>query len=109
MNFFLRLVCLLIIGLAAPIALPAGGGFRDKLEIEYSKEPLLCMAGQSCYLMASPYLLASKLYKIDLGSPLKIIRIWQDQQGEKWIQVKQNYDNDLYLNSSKSKRGWIHV
>ncbi len=109
MKFILRWGCLLIIGLAAPIALPAGGGVRDKLEIEYSKEPLLCMAGQSCYLLSSPYFLASKLYRIKLGSPLKVIRIWQDQQGEKWIQVKQSYYNDLYLNSSKSKRGWIHV
>ncbi len=109
MNFFLRWGCLLIIGLAAPIALPAGGGFRDKLEIENIKEPLICMAGQSCYLLSSPYFLASKLYKVDLGSHLKVIRIWQDQQGEKWIQVKETYNNHLFKNPRKSKRGWIHV
>ena len=109
MKFILRFGCLLIIALAAPIALPAGGGMRDELEIKYGKNQLLCFAGESCFIFSSPDLTKSPLCKVALGSPLNVIRIWQNEKGQKWIQVRQSYDNSLNLNSSKPHRGWINV
>ncbi len=109
MKFILRFGCLLIIALAAPIALPAGGGMRDNLEIHYSKERIGCFAGKSCFLFSSPDLSAATLCKVDLGSPLKVIRVWRNDKGQNWIQVKKHYNRFLSLNSNTSHRGWIHV
>ena len=111
MKFFLSWGCLLIIALAAPIALPAGGGtIRNELEINYGKEPMLCFAGESCFIFSSPYLSSSKLCRINLGSPLNVIRIWENEKGQKWIQVKQNYYGDHFsFFPSQPKRGWINV
>ena len=109
MKFIIGWGCLLIIALVAPIALPAGGGIRDELEIIYTKKPFLCFAGESCMLFSSPYISASILSKVDLGAPLNVIRIWQNEQGQRWIQVKEHYFDYLGLKSDKPKRGWINV
>ena len=95
MNFILRWGCLLIIALAAPIALPAGGGMRDRLEIKSLDKTISCFAGESCFLFASPYLSSAPLCKVDLGSSLDIIRIWQNEKGQRWIQVRKSYNNYL--------------
>ena len=111
MKFFLRWGCLLIIALAAPIALPAGGGtMRNELEVTCQNGRMLCFAGESCFIFSSPYLSSSKLCRVDLGSPLHVLRIWENEEGQKWIQVKQNnYGNNFSLNSRALKRGWINV
>ncbi len=109
MRFILRWGCLLIIALAAPIALPAGGGMREKMQIKYSTDPFICLAGESCFLFSSPYLTSSTLGKVDLGSQLNVIRIWQNEQGQKWLQVRQSYNAYFDINSEKAKRGWINV
>ncbi len=111
MKFFLRWGCLLIIALAAPIALPAGGGtIRNELEITCRKESMFFFAGGSCFIFSSPCLSSPTLCRINLGSPLHVLRIWENEQGQKWIQVKQNsYGNYFSLNSNELKRGWINI
>ena len=82
---------------------------RDKFEIKSLDKTISCFAGESCFLFASPYLSSSPLCKVDLGSSLDVIRIWKNDKGQRWIQVRKSYDNPFYLNSLKPQRGWIHV
>ena len=109
MKFFFHWGCLLIFALVAPIALPAGGANRKRTEVVYSKGKELCYAGDSCSLKSSPYITSSPLRTIQLGTPLKVIRAWQDENGKNWLQVKLSTFELINLPNSSANRGWINV
>ncbi len=109
MRFFLRWGCLLIFGLMAPIALPAGGGIRDKFNIVDGKISDLYLAGDACFLFPSLSLIYSSLAKIQLGTPLKVIRYWEEEGGNIWLQVKIIRQDLSYTRRSNPSRGWINV
>ncbi len=109
MRFFLNLGCLLMLALIAPISLPAGGAIQRKTEIISHESTKLCLAGNSCEILSSPYLLAPKLCKFSLGTPLRIIRLWHSVEGSRWVQVQLRSPNAFGLPSVKPTRGWINV
>ncbi|KGG36007.1 hypothetical protein EV11_1031 [Prochlorococcus sp. SS52] len=100
---------MLILALVAPIALPAGGANRNKNECVYSQSKGFYFAGDSCFLLSSPSLKASSLRNLEVGTPLKILRIWENEEGESWAQVKLlNYNLDD-ISTQEVARGWISV
>ncbi len=109
MRFFLNWGCLLMLALIAPIALPAGGGTTRKTAIVAYKSSKICFAGDSCEFFSSPHLFAPSLGTFALGTPLKIIRVWDSNKGNRWVQVQLKNSNLIGLPSVKAKRGWIHV
>ena len=109
MRFFLHWGCLLIIALVAPIALPAGGGDKRKVEVEYLKAKDLSFAGDSCFLLSSPFLSSPSVCEIKLGTPIRIIRLWENEHGERWLQVEKSTMNFIDQKTNSANRGWLNV
>jgi len=109
MRFFLHWGCLLIFALVAPIALPAGGAASRKAEVTYSKGKDFGLAGDSCVLLSSPFLSSPSLCEIKLGTPLRVIRFWENEDGKRWIQVQRSSINLIDINSHTASKGWINV
>ncbi len=108
MKFFLHWSCLLIIALFAPIALPAGGAVSKDDEIIYTKKSIYYFAGESCFLLSSPYSSSPTVCKVELGTPIDIIRYWTNNNGQTWLQVKQSTNSFIFRKSNPS-RGWINA
>ena len=107
MRFFLHWGCLLIIALFAPIDLPAGGADRRKTEVIFSKEKEFSFAGNSCVLLCSPSFSSQTLCHINIGTPLRIVRFWENQNGEKWVQVQISTPN--LIDMPLASRGWVNL
>ena len=101
-SLLIRLGWLLGIALLAPVALPAGGGSRNKTQIMYTKSTELSFAGDSCFLLKSPSLSSPTLCRLNLSTPLKVIRIWDNNDGNRWIQVRILSSKLLDMNPSAS-------
>ena len=110
MSLFLRWSWLLGLALFAPISLPAGGAKSSSILFEvhrsYSSEPLF--AGQNCVLKTSPLKYAPSLTQISNGTPLRVIRRWNNAQGQVWLQV-QIANSELLSISDVPRRGWLNV
>ena len=92
----LRWGALLAFALFAPIGLPAGGAERRQAEVRRrcSSEPLLSTS--ACCLQAAPERQAPVLAQVPCDSSIEVLRIWRNQRGERWLQVK-----------VASRRGWM--
>ena len=109
MRFVLHWGCLLILALFTPIALPAGGATGGQTEVISSKSTKICFAGDSCEIFPSPSFSSSSLRSITLGTPLTILRIWNCDNGDRWLQVQLQTSDFMLLPSSTVRRGWINV
>ena len=108
MTFALRWSWVLGIALFCPVALPAGGGERYKLEIRRLTPVNSLLTGDCWVLKAGPYPLAPSLRTLQLGTPLRVLRIWHGAHGEEWLQV-QITSNEIVELTSVVRRGWINV
>ncbi len=99
---------LLGVALLAPVALPAGGGELKSPEIRRRElfDPLV--VNNTCSLRVSPILVAPELCNLDIGTPIRILRIWQSADGTDWLYV-QIASIDTSGLPSVAKRGWINV
>tara|TARA_Y100001968_G_scaffold330877_1_gene383860 strand:+ start:568 stop:903 length:336 start_codon:yes stop_codon:yes gene_type:complete len=99
---------LLSFALLAPVALPAGGASRNKdlLSNDASIGPML--AGSSCELRAYPSIAEPPLRTIQAGTPIRILRLWHDQDGVDWLHVQISSFRSLDQVPSVN-RGWISV
>ena len=103
----LRWGWLLGVALMAPAALPAGGAQRrlPPLRRQEGKSPLL--SGDSCVLRASPWVAAPAWRRVELGTPLQMLRHWRGDDGRDWIQVQVSSGQGL-PSGLQSVRGWVH-
>ncbi len=95
-------------GLFGPLDLPAGGGSRSQincLQIENSNK---LFAGKKCYLKSSPLANAKVLRFLPIGTPLRAIRSWNNQEKIDWIQVEVISFSPIQ-SILESHRGWINV
>ena len=104
----LRWAWFLGFALLAPVALPAGGGVRTKLEIRQREkfDPLL--AFDKCILQAAPCSTAPALSSLELGAPLRVIRYCRKEDGLTWLHVQVVSDICLGMSVPVS-RGWLVV
>ncbi|WP_036919823.1 MULTISPECIES: SH3 domain-containing protein [unclassified Prochlorococcus] len=109
MKFCFHWGCLLSLALFAPIALPAGGATRSKLEISNSKEMEFFIVGNSCVLRTSPHISAPSLFTLELGTHLRVIRLWHPEEGNSWLQVQLPNLGLIDRPSLSTRRGWINV
>ncbi|MBT65640.1 MAG: hypothetical protein CMN98_00645 [Synechococcus sp. NP17] len=98
---------LLGVALMAPAALPAGGAQRrlPPLRRQEGKGPLL--SGDRCVLRSSPLVEAPALRRLELGTPLQMLRHWRGEDGRDWVQVQVASCQGL-PDSYQSIRGWVH-
>ncbi len=106
--FTLRWSWVLGVALFLPVALPAGGGEMFSSEFSYAQtfQPLL-LVDSSC-LKTSPFSTAPVLRSLHIGTPLNVLRAWQDSDGKTWLQVK-IASNQMMEFSSFARRGWINT
>ena len=101
--------CLLSFALIAPIALPAGGANKTQLKLINRKEADICVAGDSCFLYPFPSESAEPYNNVDLGTSLRIIRLWQNTDGSNWLQVQLSQNSFFNAPGLMPSRGWINV
>ena len=93
---------LLGFALFAPAALPAGGGERRLPEVrrrESAREPLL--NPMRCALRSSPRAQAPLLRPLEAGIPLRVLRIWVEPGGRRWLRVATG------TAAGRPSRGWL--
>ena len=101
--------CLLSFALIAPIALPAGGANKTQLKLINRKEAYICVAGESCFLYPFPSESAESYKNLDLGTSLRVIRLWQNTDGSNWLQVQLSQNSFFNAPGLRPSRGWINV
>ena len=103
----LRWSWLLGVSLFGPVALPAGGAERRVPQIrrQQGSDPLL--SGDNCLLQSSPLVAAPALRRLEIGTPLQLLRRWRGEDGSHWIQVQVASGSALSA-AVEEQRGWIH-
>ena len=102
----LRWGWLLGVALMAPAGLPAGGAQRrlPLLRRQEGKSPRL--SGECCVLRSSPLVEAPALRRLELGTPLQMLRHWRGDDGRDWIQVQMSSGAGLSI-GFQPVRGWV--
>ena len=103
----LRWSWLLGVSLFSPIALPAGGAERRLPQIRRQQGSGPLLSGSNCVLHASPIVAAPALRRLEIGTPLQLLRSWRGEDGSDWIQVKVASGSSLSA-SVDQQRGWVH-
>lgn len=106
-TMMLRWSWLIGVSLFGPVALPAGGAERRLPQIRrhQSSDPLL--SGDDCLLQGSPLVAAPVLQRLEIGTPLHLLRRWRSEDGSDWIQV-QVATGSVLSGSVEQQRGWVH-
>ncbi len=98
----------LILGLLAPLDLPAGGISSNNSIIPLREDFKRKYAGTNCNLRTSPLLNSSDFISLPLGTPLRVIRTWESSDKQQWMLVDVDYIQ--FMNPSNAiHRGWINV
>ena len=102
----LRWGWLLGVALMAPVALPAGGAQRRLSPVRRQEGKTPMLSGDHCVLRSSPRVEAPALGRVELGTPLQLLRHWRSEDGD-WIQV-QVMRGRGWPAGFESLRGWVH-
>ncbi|MCX5926233.1 MAG: SH3 domain-containing protein [Cyanobium sp. LacPavin_0920_WC12_MAG_63_22] len=91
-----RWAALLGFALITPVGLPAGGADRRPLEVRRrcARDPLL--STQAVALRAAPEQRAPALQQLGSGEPMRVLRTWRGNSGQRWLQVQ-----------TADRRGWL--
>ena len=98
----LRWSWLLGVALMAPATLPAGGGELRQPQVRRrsgSSGPL--HISSDCPLRLSPLAVAPSLRTLSIGTPCRLLRRWQGDNGQDWLQVQ--------VLSGNCPRGWLRA
>mgnify|MGYP007063520918 CR=1 FL=1 len=107
-RYILCCGCLFWLALLAPISLPAGGANLNQFEIRRREgcEPFIAL--KSCDLLVTPFIGSSPVAELHIGTPLRLLRSWQNNDGATWIHVEIIAGGGNYLEDI-SRRGWLNV
>ena len=106
-TVMLRWSWLLGVSLIGPVALPAGGAERRLPQIRRQQGSSSLLSGNDCVLHSSPLVAAPALRRLEIGTPLQLLRHWRSEDGSNWIQVKVTSGPPL-IDAVERQRGWIH-
>ena len=106
-TVMLRWSWLLGVSLIGPVALPAGGAERRLPQVRRQQSSGPMLSGSNCVLHSSPLVAAPALRRLEIGTPLQLLRRWRSEDGSDWIQV-QVATGSLLPDSVERQRGWIH-
>ena len=97
---------LLCIGLVAPTTLPAGGAQKSIIQHRRNNIGSPVIALKEFNLLSSASNNASILTKINPGTPVTIMKVWDGNDTGKWLLVNvlcQDFYQLFY------KRGWVNI
>ena len=94
------------ISLLIPTSLPAGGVQKAIIEQgnNYFKSPIIAL--KEFNLLTEIGETASTIIKVDAGTPVKVLKIWESPDQGKWLLIdviSQSYYQFF------SKRGWVRI
>ena len=97
---------LLGISLVVPTTLPAGGAQRSIVQQRKDSITSPLIALQEFNLLSSASNNSSTLTRVKAGTPVKIIKVWDSTDREKWLFVNvisQDFYQFFY------KKGWVNI
>jgi hypothetical protein len=97
---------LLCIGLVAPAALPAGGAQESIIQHRRNNIGSPIIALKEFNLLTSASTHSSTLTRVKVGTPVKVIKVWESNESRNWLLVSvvcQNFDQLFY------RRGWVEI
>ena len=105
-STFLVWSWLLCIGLVAPTTLPAGGAQESIIHHRRNNIGSPIIAFKEFHLLSSALNKSSILTKVKQGTPVQVLKVWDDKDSGKWLLVNvltQEFNQLLY------KRGWVNI
>ena len=105
-STFIIWSCLLCFGLVAPTTLPAGGAQESIIQHRRNNIGSPIIALKEFNLLSSASNNASILTRVNPGTPVKIMKVWDSNDNGKWLLVSvlcQNFYQLFY------KRGWVKI
>ncbi len=109
MNFistFIIWIWLLGISLVVPTSLPAGGSQASTIEHRKNNIGSPLIAFKDFNLLSSASDNSSILTRVQVGTPVEVLKVWDTTENGKWLLVNvlsQNFYQLFY------KRGWINI
>jgi len=97
---------LLCIGLVAPTTLPAGGAQESIIQHRRNNIGSPVIALKEFNLLSSASNNASILTKINPGTPVNIIKVWDSNDTGTWLLVNVIFQDFYQL---FYKRGWVNI
>ena len=97
---------LLCIGLVAPTTLPAGGAQKYNIQHRRNNIGSPIIALKEFNLLSSASNNSSILTRVESGTPVDVMKVWDSNESGKWLLVSvlsQNYDQLFYT------RGWVNI
>ena len=97
---------LLGIALVVPTTLPAGGAQESIIQNRKNNVGSPIIALNDFNLLSSASKNSSILTRVKAGTPVKILKIWDSSDREKWLLVNisiQDFNQLFY------KRGWVNI
>ena len=96
----------LCIGLVAPTTLPAGGAQESVIQQRRNNIGSPIIALKEFNLLSSASDKSSILTRVNPGTPVNVMKVWDANHRDKWLLVNvlcQNYYQLFY------KRGWVNI
>ena len=97
---------LLGIALVVPTTLPAGGAQESIIQNRKNNVGSPIIALKDFNLLSSASKNSSILTRVKAGTPVKILKVWDSSDREKWLLVNisiQDFNQIFY------KRGWVNI
>ena len=105
-STFIVWTWLLGIALVVPTTLPAGGAQESIIQNRKNNVGSPIIALKDFNLLSSASKKSSILTRVKAGTPVKILKIWDSSDREKWLLVNisiQDFNQLFY------KRGWVNI
>ncbi|WP_413683497.1 hypothetical protein [Prochlorococcus sp. MIT 1011] len=105
-STFIVWTWLLGIALVVPTTLPAGGAQESIIQNRKNNVGSPIIALKDFNLLSSASNNSSILTRVKAGTPVKILKIWDSSDREKWLLVNiliQDFNQLFY------KRGWVNI
>ena len=103
---FIIWIWLLGISLVVPTSLPAGGSQKSNIQHRDNSIGSPLIAFKEFNLLSSASNDSSILAKVQTGTPVNVLKVWDSAGKEKWLLVNvinQNFYQFFY------KRGWVNI
>jgi len=105
-NTFITWIWLLGISLVVPTSLPAGGSQKSIIQHRGNHIESTLIALKDFDLLSSATLNSSIVSRVDSGTPVDVLKVWNSNDSGKWLLVNvlsQNFNQLFY------KRGWVNI
>ena len=105
-STFIIWIWLLGISLVVPTSLPAGGSQKSFVHHRGNNNGSPLIALKDFNLQTSPSMNSSILTKVQAGTPVDVLKVWDSNDTGNWLLVNvlsHNFDQLFY------KRGWVNI